>query len=327
MTLVFVESSWLWLLLLVPLFWFLPRRATNRWHAAIRSAVAILLILALARPAIPTDLDDSYQVLIWDRSESVDATTTAAAESWAKSLPDSSRMRVVTLGGDEKTVPQIFGRRNGSARGIIVGSRPEYRCSLDSGRSQRCRYRHQRWHGDRSSLGRCRSPAGRAGNPCPHRRGRKRRKRHLSFRHLFPIAAPDGTNEHRHGGCRGHCGGSGRDADGRGRNPRPEHSVRRHRQLHGRAGIRTLPSGFVRCLRQRGGAFGNGFQSGQQSVRFHPRRAGADPGALPFRASGRKPGKDERPRGARRGIFRALPSHGRFAWQRIPAVSPPTTSW
>ena len=112
MNLVFVESSWLWLLLLVPLFWFLPQRATNRWHAAIRSAVAILLILALARPALLTDQDDSYQVLVWDRSESVDATTTAAAESWAERLPDSSRVRVVTLDGDEKTLPQMFGRSN-----------------------------------------------------------------------------------------------------------------------------------------------------------------------------------------------------------------------
>ncbi len=71
MNLVFVQSSWLWLLLVVPFFWFLPRRASHWKHAAIRSAVALLLILALARPALLTELEDRYQVLIWDRSKSV----------------------------------------------------------------------------------------------------------------------------------------------------------------------------------------------------------------------------------------------------------------
>ena len=66
MNLVFVASSWLWLLLLVPLFWFLPHRATNRWHAAIRSALVTLLILALARPALLTEQSDSYQVVVLD---------------------------------------------------------------------------------------------------------------------------------------------------------------------------------------------------------------------------------------------------------------------
>ena len=58
MNLVFVQSSWLWLLLVVPLFWFLPRRASHWKHAAIRSTVAILLMLALARPGLLTDLDN-----------------------------------------------------------------------------------------------------------------------------------------------------------------------------------------------------------------------------------------------------------------------------
>ena len=48
MNLVFVIPSWLWLLCLVPLFWFLPQRAVNRRHAAIRSCVVILTM----RPAM-----------------------------------------------------------------------------------------------------------------------------------------------------------------------------------------------------------------------------------------------------------------------------------
>ena len=71
MNLVFVQPFWLWLLLVVPLFWFLPHRATNRTHAAIRSVLASLLIFALARPGLVTDQDHPYQVIVWDRSESV----------------------------------------------------------------------------------------------------------------------------------------------------------------------------------------------------------------------------------------------------------------
>ena len=61
MNLVFAESSWLWLLLLVPLFWFLPRRAGDWRHAAIRSALVALLVLALARPGLVGDQADPYR--------------------------------------------------------------------------------------------------------------------------------------------------------------------------------------------------------------------------------------------------------------------------
>jgi hypothetical protein len=108
MNFVFVAPSWLWLLLLVPLFWFLPYRATDRGHAAIRSALAILLILALARPALLTDQNDSYQVLVWDQSASVSSPTTTAVEGWVARLPDNSRARIVTLGSPKDTLPEII---------------------------------------------------------------------------------------------------------------------------------------------------------------------------------------------------------------------------
>ena len=107
MTLVLVNSSWLWLLLLVPLFWFLPHRATNRGHAAIRSVVVTLLILALARPALLTSQNDPYHVIVWDRSESVGRDTTAAVGGFVESLFDPSRIRVVTLNGARKNVPKV----------------------------------------------------------------------------------------------------------------------------------------------------------------------------------------------------------------------------
>ena len=129
MNLVFVESPWLWLLLLVPLLWFFPRRAVNRWHGTIRSVLVILLVLALARPALLTDQDDSYQVIVWDRSESVGAAATAAVEGLLERLPGDSRVRVVTLDGARKDAPKLDDIEvlplpgSSVSRGLMAGAR------------------------------------------------------------------------------------------------------------------------------------------------------------------------------------------------------------
>ena len=69
--------------------------------------VAILLILALARPALLTSQDDPHHVIVWDRSESVRADATAAVEGLVERLPDRSRTQVITLNGARKNVSQV----------------------------------------------------------------------------------------------------------------------------------------------------------------------------------------------------------------------------
>ena len=117
MNLVFVTPSWLWLLLLVPLFWFLPHRATNRWHAAIRSALATLLILALARPgpahgsgAIPTRCSSGTGRKVSARRPP------PRSRAWLERLPDTSRARVVTLDGSRDAAAGCGRARAAAAR-------------------------------------------------------------------------------------------------------------------------------------------------------------------------------------------------------------------
>jgi TolA-binding protein/predicted TPR repeat methyltransferase len=126
MNLVFVESSWLWLLLAVPLFWFLPRRASDWKHATIRTAAVFFLIISLARPGLLTELEHPYQVLIWDRSESVNPSTTTAASDWFEGLPDDSRARLIMLGRDGEIPPDLRKlnpmRLDGSSIGRALGA-------------------------------------------------------------------------------------------------------------------------------------------------------------------------------------------------------------
>jgi len=74
----FLAPGALALLLLVPLVWFWPRRLEDMRHGALRAAVFILLILALAHPVSTTDSGSEHHALVIDRRGSPDAADLAA---------------------------------------------------------------------------------------------------------------------------------------------------------------------------------------------------------------------------------------------------------
>ncbi|MFT5105047.1 MAG: Ca-activated chloride channel family protein [Pseudoalteromonas tetraodonis] len=106
---IFLQPVGLWLLLLVPLLWFVPRRAPDWRHASIRSLVVILLVLALARPALLKNNTDGYQVIVWDRSESMIEDATPAVESILSELPKGSQIQLIALNGARQNAPAIAG--------------------------------------------------------------------------------------------------------------------------------------------------------------------------------------------------------------------------
>ena len=106
---IFLQPAGLWLLLLVPLLWFVPRRAADWRHATIRSAVVGLLVLALARPALLKSNTDGYQVVIWDRSESMAEEVTPAVEAILDGLPGGSQVQLIALNGGGANAPSVAG--------------------------------------------------------------------------------------------------------------------------------------------------------------------------------------------------------------------------
>lgn len=99
----FLAPGWLLLLLVVPLLWFVPRRATDVRHAALRSACLALLALALARPVVAHGGAAAEHVFVVDRSASVAGDASARAESYRAALAGGTRTALVTIGGGEET--------------------------------------------------------------------------------------------------------------------------------------------------------------------------------------------------------------------------------
>ena len=111
MSLVFLSPVFLWLAILIPALWFLPRRATDFRHALIRSFVFLMLILALARPAFLKTPQGSHQIIIWDRSESVGSeneTVRVVADLLEKLTPDA-RAHLIALNGSKPDAPVVAG--------------------------------------------------------------------------------------------------------------------------------------------------------------------------------------------------------------------------
>ena len=111
MTISFLHPLFFLLLVLVPALWFLPRRARDWRHAAIRSLVLALCVLALARPVTLTEGGEPYHVLVLDRSGSVPAEQRQQAEqavaAMLAELPAEARLNLRRLGADtvEASVP------------------------------------------------------------------------------------------------------------------------------------------------------------------------------------------------------------------------------
>ena len=93
MSLTFLEPGWLLLLLAVPAIWFFPRRLRGREAVEtglLRSLVLSLIVVALAKPASLTPDETEYQVLLIDRSASMDADALARADALALELEGAS---------------------------------------------------------------------------------------------------------------------------------------------------------------------------------------------------------------------------------------------
>ena len=102
MTLGLLQPAWLFLLLLVPLVWFVPRPTRDVRHAALRSIVLALIALGLARPVSWSDGGVEHHVVILDLTESVAAADVVSAREAARKirdgLDDDARCTLVVLG-------------------------------------------------------------------------------------------------------------------------------------------------------------------------------------------------------------------------------------
>ena len=88
MSVTLFSPAWLALLVIVPLLWVFPRRADDRKHAAIRSAVVALLALALARPVSTADQSPDHHVVLLDLSRSADEADRRDAVTVARGIAD-----------------------------------------------------------------------------------------------------------------------------------------------------------------------------------------------------------------------------------------------
>ena len=105
----FLAPLMLWLLALVPLVWWLPRRLRNVRHGLLRSLLLATLVVALARPIVLTSDGVEHHVFVVDRSASVAPADALLIEDGLaramERLPDSARVTRIDLGGAGAEVP------------------------------------------------------------------------------------------------------------------------------------------------------------------------------------------------------------------------------
>lgn len=101
MQLSFLQPHMAWLLLAVPLIWFLPARPRRRTQAALRSLVLALVIVALAQPVLLTPRSGGHRAVVLDLTASVDEGARGLALSTAEELAKASapEVTVLQLGG------------------------------------------------------------------------------------------------------------------------------------------------------------------------------------------------------------------------------------
>ncbi|MCP5021927.1 MAG: hypothetical protein GY930_09115, partial [bacterium] len=109
MSFTFLEPGWLILLLAIPAIWFFPRRLRGREAVEtglLRSLVLALIVVALAKPASLTPDETEYQVLLVDRSASMDPGALQHADALALELEAA---------GDSNTTVETFDIGSGDA--------------------------------------------------------------------------------------------------------------------------------------------------------------------------------------------------------------------
>lgn len=113
MELTFLQPAWAVALLALPVVWFVPAGPRDWIHAALRTVVFALAILALTQPVLVTSTERQHLAIVLDQSESLSPQGRAEAASAAADLADaareaadSARVRVVQLGGDAPSVAE-----------------------------------------------------------------------------------------------------------------------------------------------------------------------------------------------------------------------------
>ena len=97
MELSFLQPHMAWLLLAVPLVWFLPGRPRSRTQAALRTLVLLLVIAALARPVLVTPRAGGHQAVVLDVSSSVAEQARESALALATRLAANGEHEVTVL--------------------------------------------------------------------------------------------------------------------------------------------------------------------------------------------------------------------------------------
>lgn len=102
MTIDFLHPYWLLAGLLAPLAWFLPHRVERRTLGVLRTSLFALTALALAGPVLVLPQRHLHEVLVVDRSASLDSSARTRAdqlvESWQREVRDPRRATVIVLG-------------------------------------------------------------------------------------------------------------------------------------------------------------------------------------------------------------------------------------
>ena len=93
----FLQPHMAWLLLAVPLVWFLPGRPRSRTQAALRTLVLLLVIAALARPVLVTPRAGGHQAVVLDVSSSVAEQARESALALATRLAANGEHEVTVL--------------------------------------------------------------------------------------------------------------------------------------------------------------------------------------------------------------------------------------
>lgn len=92
----------LWLLFLVPIVWLVPRRVEDVRHGLLRTAVILFLVFGLARPVWWIEDTTEHQVLVWDRSASVETNVAddarRAVAEWLRAVSSQAHVELIELG-------------------------------------------------------------------------------------------------------------------------------------------------------------------------------------------------------------------------------------
>ena len=102
MSVSFLQPQMAWLLLALPLVWFLPVRPRAQAHAAWRTLVLLLLVVALTQPVLVTSAAGGHQSVVLDLSDSVAVEARRAAIAVVDYL-------VADAGGQDVSVVQLGG--------------------------------------------------------------------------------------------------------------------------------------------------------------------------------------------------------------------------